>query len=127
MSLKDLGLLVLVCAIWASNNIISKLVVAHWGVPPLFYAAVRFAIVALVTFRWLLPAPRPLWRVIVVAILMGGGNFALTFMGLKTASPSAAAIVQQLGVPITTLMSVMMLGEVIHWRRGVGIALTMAG
>ena len=39
-------LLVLVCLVWACNNIISKIVVAHWGVPPLFYAAVRFAIVA---------------------------------------------------------------------------------
>ena len=127
MSLRDLGLLVLVCAVWASNNIISKIVVAHWGVPPLFYAGIRFGLVALVTIPWLLPAPRPLWRLITVSLLMGGGNFALTFMALKTASPSAAAIVQQLGVPITTLMSVFMLGEQVHWRRGLGIALTLAG
>lgn len=127
MPLRDLGLLVLVCAVWASNNIVSKMVVGHWGVPPIFYAAVRFAIVAAVTFPWLRNPPRPLWRLIVVALLMGGGNFALTFMGLKYASPSAAAIVQQLGVPITTLLSVMMLGEVIHWRRGIGIVLTLLG
>jgi O-acetylserine/cysteine efflux transporter len=127
MSLRDFGLLVLICAIWASNNIVSKIVVAHLGVPPLLYAGVRFAIVAAVTLPWLRNPPRPLWRLIAVALLMGGGNFALTFMALKTASPSAAAIVQQLGVPITTLMSVVMLGEVIHWRRALGIALTMAG
>ncbi|MDB5432910.1 MAG: protein of unknown function transrane [Caulobacter sp.] len=127
MSLRDLGLLVLVCAVWASNNIVSKIVVAHWGIPPIFYAGVRFAIVAVVTLPWLWPAPRPLWRLITVSLLMGGGNFALTFMALKTASPSAAAIVQQLGVPITTLMSVFMLGERVHWRRGLGIALTLAG
>ena len=127
MSLRDLGLLVLVCAVWASNNIVSKIVVAHWGIPPIFYAGVRFAIVAAVTLPWLWPAPRPLWRLITVSLLMGGGNFALTFMALKTASPSAAAIVQQLGVPITTLMSVFMLGERVHWRRGLGIALTLAG
>ena len=127
MSLRDFALLVLVCAVWASNNIVSKIVVAHWGVPPVFYACVRFAIVAAVTLPWLWPAPKPTWRLIVVALLMGGGNFALTFMALKTASPSAAAIIQQLGVPITTLMSVVMLGEQVHWRRGVGIALTMAG
>ena len=59
MSLRDFGVLVLVCLVWACNNIISKIVVAHWGVPPLFYAAVRFAIVAAVTLPWLLPAPRP--------------------------------------------------------------------
>lgn len=127
MSLRDFALLVLICLIWASNNIVSKIVVAHWGVPPLFYASVRFALVAAVTLPWLLPAPRPTWRMLVVGVLMGAGGFALLFMGFRTASPSAAAVVQQLGVPFTTLLSVMMLGEKIHWRRGLGIALTLAG
>jgi len=127
MSLRDFGLLVLICLAWAGSNIVSKLVVAHWGVPPLYYAAVRFALVAAITLPWLLPAPRPTWRMVLVGLLMGGGNFALLFMGLTTASPSAAAVVIQLGVPFTTVLSVLMLGERIRWRRGVGIALTLLG
>lgn len=127
MSLRDFGLLTLVCLVWASNNIVSKYVVSHLGLPPLFYAAVRFGIVALATLPWLLPMPRPRWRLIVVALLMGGGNFALLFVGLKTSTPSAAAVISQLGVPITTLLSMLMLGERIHWRRGLGIALTFLG
>ena len=127
MSLRDFGLLVLVCLVWATNNIISKIVVAHWGVPPLFYAAVRFAIVAAVTLPWLLPTPRPAWRIIVVGLLMGVGNFALLFMGFKTASPSAAAVVIQLTVPFTTLLSMLLLGEKVRWKRGLGIALTLSG
>jgi drug/metabolite transporter (DMT)-like permease len=127
MSLRDFGVLVLICLVWAGNNIISKIVVAHWGVPPLFYASVRFALVALATLPWLLPAPRPTWRIIVVALLMGAGNFALLFMGFKTASPSAASVIIQLGVPFTTILSVFMLGERIRWKRGLGIALTLAG
>ncbi|THD59075.1 DMT family transporter [Phenylobacterium sp.] len=127
MSLRDFGLLALVCLVWASNNIVSKFVVSHLGVPPLFYAAMRFAVVALATLPWLLPMPRPRWRLVVVALLMGGGNFALLFVGLTTSTPSAAAVIGQLGVPITTLLSMVMLGEKIHWRRGLGIALTFAG
>ncbi|HEX5262626.1 MAG TPA: DMT family transporter [Phenylobacterium sp.] len=127
MSLRDFGLLVLVCLVWASNNIVSKYVVSHLGLPPLFFAAVRFAIVAVATLPWLLPMPRPRWRLLTVATLMGGGNFALLFIGLQTSTPSAVAVVSQLGVPITTLLSVFMLGETIHWRRGLGIALTVAG
>lgn len=127
MSLRDFGLLVLICLAWAGSNIVSKLVVAHWGVPPLYYAAVRFALVAVITLPWLLPAPRPTWRMVLVGLLMGGGNFALLFMGLTTASPSAAAVVIQLGVPFTTVLSVLMLGERIRWRRGIGIALTLLG
>ena len=127
MKLRDFGLLVLVCLVWACNNIISKIVVAHWGVPPLFYAAVRFAIVAAVTLPWLLPAPRPTWRIVAVGLLMGAGNFALLFMGFKTASPSAAAVVIQVGVPFTTILSMLLLGEKVRWKRGLGIALTLSG
>jgi drug/metabolite transporter (DMT)-like permease len=127
MALRDFGLLTLVCLIWATNNIVSKYVVGQLASPPLFYAAARFAVVALATIPWLFPAPRPLWRLIVVALLMGGGNFALLFIGLKTATPSAAAVVGQLGVPITTVLSIVMLGERIRWRRALGIALTLAG
>lgn len=127
MALRDFALLVLICLVWASNNVISKIVVAEWGVPPMFYAAVRFAIVAAVTLPWLLPAPKPTWRIVCVALLMGGCNFAFLFTGFKTASPSAAAVVLQLGVPITTVLSMVMLGEQVRWRRGIGIAMTLAG
>jgi drug/metabolite transporter (DMT)-like permease len=127
MSLRDFGLLTLVCLVWASNNIVSKYVVSHLGLPPLFYAALRFAVVAVAAAPWLLPMPRPRWRLLAVALLMGGGNFALLFLGLKTSTPSATAVVSQLGVPITTLLSMLMLGEKIHWRRALGIGLTFIG
>ncbi len=124
---RDFFLLVLVCLIWGFSNVVSKLVVGQWAVPPLFYAALRFAIVFAVTFPWLLPAPRPTWRIIAVGLLMGGGSFALLFVGLQTASPSAAGVVSQVGVPITTMLSIIVLGERIHWRRAIGITLTLAG
>lgn len=127
MALRDFALLVLICLVWASNNIISKFVVSEMDVPPLFYAAVRFLVVAVVVFPWLRPMPRPRWRLIVVSLLMGGGSFAFTFMGLKLSTPSAAAVVMQLGVPMTTVLSVLMLGERIRWRRALGIVLTLAG
>jgi O-acetylserine/cysteine efflux transporter len=40
---------------------------------------------------------------------------------------ASVAIATQLGVPFTTLMSVLFLGEVIRWRRWLGIALAFAG
>ncbi|MGB3319132.1 MAG: DMT family transporter [Sphingopyxis granuli] len=62
-----------------------------------------------------------------IALCLGGGSFSLLFVGLQTTSPSAAAIILQLGVPFTMLLSVIVLGERIHWRRGLGIALTLIG
>ncbi len=127
MKLRDFLLLVLICLLWAGNNVLSKIVVSHWHVPPLFYTAVRFGLVSLVTLPWLLPMPRPAWRIIVIGLAMGAGSFGLMFVALQWASPSEAAVVVQSGVPITTLLSVWLLGERIHWRRGVGITLAMAG
>jgi len=127
MRLRDFALLVAICLTWGSSNVLSKIVVGQWHIPPLFFAAARFAIVFAVTIPWLLPVPRPVWRIVLVGALMGAGNFALLFLGLRTASPSMAAVVIQASVPITTLLSVMILGERIHWRRGAGIALTLAG
>lgn len=127
MKPRDFLLLVLVCLFWATNNVLSKVVISHWHVPPLFYTAVRFAIVTLVTLPWLLPMPRPAWRTVVIGLAMGAGSFGLMFVALKWASPSEAAIVVQSSVPMTTLLSVWLLGERIHWRRGLGIALALAG
>ena len=127
MSLRDLAILMGVCLVWAANSVVSKIIISGFGAPPLFYAAARFLVVVLATAPWLLPAPRPLWRMIAVGLLMGGGTFALTFVGLRTTTPSGAAVVSQLGVPIATLLSMTMLGERIAWRRGLGIALTLAG
>lgn len=127
MRVRDFFLLMSICLIWAFNNVLSKIIVDNWAVPPLFYAGLRFAVVALVMLPWLLPMPRPAWRIVLIGLLMGGGNFALLFMALQTTSPSSAAIVLQLGVPFTILLSMAMLGERIHWRRALGIALTLAG
>lgn len=127
MALRDFALLVLVCLVWAANNIVSKFVVSYMDVPPLFYAAVRFAVVAVAVFPWLRPAPRPIWRLLVVALLMGGGNFALMFVGLKTSTPSSVAVVSQVMVPMTTFLSFMLLGERLTRRRLFGIGLTLLG
>lgn len=127
MTLRDFLIAFLVCLTWAAHTILSKLVVSGMEIPPLFYAAVRFGIVALVAAPWLVPFPRPPWRVLLVGFLMGGGGFALFFLGIRTSTPSSSAVVSQLGLPFTALLSVTMLGETINWKRGLGIALTFFG
>jgi drug/metabolite transporter (DMT)-like permease len=127
MTFRDFSLLLLVCLLWAGHTVVSKIVVTDMAIPPLFYAAIRYGIVAFLALPWLLPVPKPAWRTLVVGFLMGGGGFALFFLGIRTASPSSAAVVTQLGLPITALLSVLMLGERIHWKRGLGIVLTFSG
>lgn len=127
MRTRDLLLAVSICLIWAQNNVISKIVISGWHVPPLFFAAVRFGVVTIVTLPWLIPMPRPRWRIALIGLLMGAGSFGLMFIAFQTISPSAAAVVVQIGIPITALLSVVMLEERIRLRRGIGIVLTLSG
>jgi drug/metabolite transporter (DMT)-like permease len=127
MKLRDILLLMLVCLTWAVHTVVSKIVVSGMEIPPLFYAAIRYGLVAALVLPWLLPLPRPLWRTALVGLLMGGGSFALFFTGMKTATPSGSAVVQQLGLPMMTLLSVLMLGEMPDWKRWLGSALTFSG
>lgn len=127
MSLRHFLLFALICLVWSSNNVLSKVLVSHWHVPPLFYTALRFVIVLVCTLPWLRPVPKPLWRIAVLGLLMGGGSFALMFLALNWVSASEAAIVVQTSVPMTTLLSIVMLGERIRWRRTLGIMLAFGG
>jgi drug/metabolite transporter (DMT)-like permease len=127
MQLRDLAVLVAVCLTWGLNSIVSKVVVSQIGVPPLFYGTLRSLIIMLAVFPWLFPMPHPRLRLVAASFLIGGGSFAIYFVGLKDATASSAAIVGQIGLPITTLLSVLMLGETIRWRRALGIALTLGG
>jgi O-acetylserine/cysteine efflux transporter len=68
--------------------------------------------------RWLLTA----------AVCSGGLQFALMFSGVAlSGNMSSVAIASQLGVPFATLLSVMLLGEQIRWRRWLGIGLSFIG
>tara|TARA_R110001592_G_scaffold289488_1_gene558648 strand:+ start:28 stop:930 length:903 start_codon:yes stop_codon:yes gene_type:complete len=127
MAFRDFLLLFAVCLVWGLNIVLTRWVVADVGVPPLFFAAVRFTGVALFLIPFLKPKPADLKMLFIIAMLIGSLNFALLFMGLQQAEASAAAVTGQLGVPISTLMSMAFLGETIGWRRGLGIMLAFAG
>lgn len=113
--------------VWALNVIVSKWAVDDYGVPPLFYAALRSLVVvaALVPFLRRLPA-NPV-RVLLVGLAMSGGSFGLMFMGLETASPSAAGVVNLTGAPLTVLFAILILKEEVRWRRMLGMALAFGG
>jgi O-acetylserine/cysteine efflux transporter len=65
---------------------------------------------------------------LLAAVFSGALQFSLLFAGLAIAHDvSTVAIAAQLGVPITTLLSVWLLGETIRWRRILGIALAFGG
>ncbi|MGV8839989.1 MAG: DMT family transporter [Bauldia sp.] len=127
MEPRDLLVFVGVCFVWALNVVASKYVVDHLAVPPLLYAVARSAVVMTALLPWILPAPRPVWRLLLAVFLLGSGGFAVMFIGLETTDPSTAGIISLLGAPLTAILGIIFLGERVHWRRGTGIALAFAG
>ena len=127
MNLRTILVLMLCNLVWALNVVVSKLVVADLGVPPLFYASARALLVVLALAYLLRPVPREVGKVLLIGLAIGGGSFALLFMGLETASPSAAGVISLSGAPMTVIFAMIFLGERVRWRRGLGILMTLAG
>jgi O-acetylserine/cysteine efflux transporter len=127
MKPADFALLFAVCLIWALNLVVTRWTVSVADVQPVFFAGVRLGLVGLVLAPFLFPAPRQFGLMFLIAMGMGAFQFGLLFLGLANASASAAAVLGQLSVPITTLFSMMFLGEQIGWRRGLGIVMSFAG
>ncbi len=127
MTRRDFLILSLCCFLWGANLAMTRWAIAHLGVQPLFFAGLRFLIVAILLAPFLRPLPKNLGTLFGVSLLIGSLNFGMLFVGLGQSEVSAAAVVGQLGVPISTLMSMIFLGEDVRWRRWLGILLAFAG
>ncbi len=125
MSLRDFLLLCLICAVWGVNIVITRVIVVD--VAPLFYAALRFGLIALVLLPLFWPPPKQLGLVLTAAMGVGALNFVFLFAALATGTASSVAVALQLGLPITTILSMAFLGEQIGWRRGLGMGLSFLG
>lgn len=123
---RDLALLIGMNLIWGLNLIASKIGVGEF--PPIFFTAMRFGSLALFLIPLLKLHRGQMTYLLAAAMLTGPAAFALLFVGVYLVEDaSAVAIASQLGVPFSTLLSVWLLGEVIRWRRTLGIVLAFGG
>jgi O-acetylserine/cysteine efflux transporter len=123
---RHLALVVAMNLIWGLNLIASKIGVGEF--PPIFFTALRFGAVALFLVPFLRVQRGQMQALLAATMLTGPVAFALLFVGVyKAEDASTVAIASQLGVPFSTLLSVWLLGEVIRWRRILGITLAFGG
>lgn len=123
---RDLAFLIFINLIWGLNLVASRIGVGQF--PPIFFTALRFGSVALLLLPFLRVHPGQMRALLGAALLTGPAAFALLFMGVYyVKDASMVAIASQMGVPFSTLLSVWLLGEVIRWRRRLGIALAFGG
>ncbi|ESR27344.1 DMT family transporter [Lutibaculum baratangense] len=113
---SHLGLLLLVQLIWGANFVVSKLAVTD--LPPLMFIATRFFVVWLLMLPFMRWHPGQMGNVLAIAFLAGAGHFAAMILSLAWADDiGPIAIGLQLGPPISTVLSVVFLGERLGpWR-----------
>jgi O-acetylserine/cysteine efflux transporter len=123
---RHLWQLVAINAVWGFNIVAVKLSADRF--PPVFLTFLRFLIVGLAVWPWLRLRRGEMRWLLVASTCSGGLQFAVLYAGVAmSGNMSSVAIAGQLNVPFTTLLSVMLLGEVIHWRRWLGIGLAFLG
>ncbi len=118
--------LVLINAIWGFNIVAVKLSADRF--PPVFLSFLRFLIVGIIVWPWLRIRRGEMRWLLTAATCSGGLQFALMYSGVAlSGNMSSVSIAGQLGVPFATLLSVLLLGERIHWRRWLGIGMAFVG
>lgn len=96
-------------------------------VPPVFLSFLRFFGVALILFPFLREVPKQLGLVFLISLCIGGLNFVILFLAFKFSSASAVSIVGKIDLPIVTVLSIIFLGEVVKWRRTLGMIIAFVG
>jgi O-acetylserine/cysteine efflux transporter len=125
MKLRDLGLVVLIMAIWGLNYSIGKIGVS--AVPPIMLIAIRFAVVAVLVLPFA-PVPRGHFRrIFYLSFTIGVFHFAPNFTGLRFVDSGVGAILNQLSVPFSAILAAIFFKDRLGWRRLLGMALAFVG
>jgi O-acetylserine/cysteine efflux transporter len=125
MALRDIGLAILVQAIWGVGLTLMKPSMAAF--PPMLFIALVYAIVALV-FTPIAPKSRtPFWWMMLIAALGGSIQSCLLAYGLTLLPASASNLLLQSTVPFAILLSWAMRIDKPNLRNGLGSLIALAG
>jgi len=115
-----------VVAVWGTNFVVIKLALAH--LPPLLFAALRFAC-ALLPAVFFLPRPAVRWRNLAAyGLLIGAGQFGIMFIAMNGhISPGVASLVIQTQVFFTVGLAMLLAGERVTRLQVVALLLATAG
>jgi O-acetylserine/cysteine efflux transporter len=124
--LRDKLLAVSVAVLWGVNFLAIHAGLEHF--PPVFFAALRFAVIAVPT---LLLVPRPdvaLRWLLGYGIGFGTVQFGFLFVAMDVGMPTGlASLVLQASAPFTVLLGALLLRERLVARQVAGIAMAIVG
>ena len=127
----NLLLFLLMSLIWGATWIAIKAGLA--AVPPVFFAATRYALVALILTIFVhdlkaFADRRLIGRILVSGLLVNTGTYALLFWGMQFVESGMSGLVNLSLVPVGLfILSVLFKDEKATWRHGLALALGAAG
>ncbi|MCU1683660.1 MAG: drug/metabolite transporter family [Amycolatopsis sp.] len=126
MTPRDRLLAMLVAVVWGCNFLAIHATLGHF--PPLFAAALRFAVIAVPTILFV-PWPKVKVRYLIgYGLGFGTGQFAFLFIAMDTGMPTGlASLVLQASAPFTVLLGSVFLRERVSGRQLAGISLAVIG
>lgn len=121
----DIGLVILVVAIWGGNLIAMR--AGALEIPPYFLLALRVTIASL-ALAWFVRSPRgmiiPLLGISFTMCIL---HFGLALVGLRHVEAGTGSLAMQAAVPFAALLAWIFFGETFGWRRILGVAASFAG
>lgn len=123
---RHLALALAVVAVWGSNFVVIKAALVH--LPPLLFAALRFAL-AFFPVVLFLPRPPVSWRnLCAYGVLIGVGQFGVLYLAMKGhISPGLASLVIQMQVFFTIVLAMRTTRERVRPYQWLALALAAAG
>lgn len=126
LSLPHFLLALAVMAVWGTNFVVIRFGLDH--LPPLLFAALRFAIAFLPAALFIRRPDVPLMRLAAYGLLIGAGQFGLLFIALKSdLSPGLASLILQSQAFFTIGLAVLLSGERLLAHQWAAVALAASG
>lgn len=127
MSLKESLVLMMICTLWGLHFVVMRTAIGDVGIPPIFYAALRMSLVALLMAPFLRWHSGQMRLVLIGGLGFGALNYAFMFPAMGMTTASAAAVAIELYMPFSVLLGVIFLGERIKGWSWLGIGLALLG
>lgn len=121
----DVAIAILVVFLFGMNFVVAK--VALDQMPPLLVMVLRFMLVAALLLPFVRFPRGRLKAILWFSVTLGVVHFALMFTALRHTDAAVAAIVIQIQVPASAVLAAVVFGDRLGWRRGVGMAVAIAG
>jgi O-acetylserine/cysteine efflux transporter len=126
LPVRHLLLALAVVAVWGTNFVVIKAVLAH--VPPFLMAALRFAFAAFPALLFIRRPPVPWHQLAQYGLLIGVGQFGVLYFAMRESiSPGLASLVVQTQVFFTIALAIMIAKERVARYQWIALAMAAGG